>query len=281
MFKIGVHSGTFHADDLIFCALVEYEKQLKNHTILRTRDENQLKQCDIVGDVGMVYNGINRFDHHQNDVPYYDNGIKMAACGLYLQHMKSLSQEEKSYILENALYAVQAQDNGQNLDNLGLKLMNHPFSFAGVMNQDWKTGVNGQEQTRAFFKALEITRNVLHNLIRNAKLDSEAKTQTQQAFDKRTDGIVELSTYCPWTAQVIELNRTTDDKATIVLFTDTTKQWSIQVVPKEIGNFEAWVNIPESVEKLNGFIFRHKAAFLAKFTDHESALQAAKLTIQQ
>jgi uncharacterized UPF0160 family protein len=37
-----------------------------NHKVLRTRDESLLEQCDIVADVGAVFDpSKKRFDHHQ------------------------------------------------------------------------------------------------------------------------------------------------------------------------------------------------------------------------
>lgn len=52
-FTIGTHSGTFHCDEVLSCFML-----LKLHPvgkIIRTRDYSTLDKCDIVVDVGGIY----------------------------------------------------------------------------------------------------------------------------------------------------------------------------------------------------------------------------------
>ena len=64
--KIGTHSGIFHCDEVLGCVfLTNFLKEYENATIIRTRDEEVLKTCDIVIDVGAVYDHQNnKLDHH-------------------------------------------------------------------------------------------------------------------------------------------------------------------------------------------------------------------------
>lgn len=64
---IGTHSGTFHCDEILACYLLSKHPDFAGHKVLRTRDQSLLDQCDIVVDVGNVFDpSKKRFDHHQN-----------------------------------------------------------------------------------------------------------------------------------------------------------------------------------------------------------------------
>lgn len=63
---IGTHSGTFHCDEVLAVFLLSQLPDFCNHKVLRTRDQNLLDLCDIVVDVGSVFDpATKRFDHHQ------------------------------------------------------------------------------------------------------------------------------------------------------------------------------------------------------------------------
>ncbi|ESN98584.1 hypothetical protein HELRODRAFT_192998 [Helobdella robusta] len=63
---IGTHNGTFHCDDVFACYMLKQLDQYKDACIIRTRDSVKLDECDIVVDVGGVFDSAKlRFDHHQ------------------------------------------------------------------------------------------------------------------------------------------------------------------------------------------------------------------------
>ena len=67
--KIGTHSGTFHCDEILACYMLKLLPEYQHATIVRTRDSESLNQCDIVVDVGSVYDhSKRRYDHHQRFV---------------------------------------------------------------------------------------------------------------------------------------------------------------------------------------------------------------------
>lgn len=64
---IGTHSGTFHCDEILACYMLSKHPDFAGHKVLRTRDQSLLDQCDIVVDVGSIFDpSKKRFDHHQN-----------------------------------------------------------------------------------------------------------------------------------------------------------------------------------------------------------------------
>ncbi len=62
--SIGVHDGRMHADEV--CAVAALKLWLSDVEVVRTRDEEMLKTCDMRIDVGGKYNPETLdFDHHQ------------------------------------------------------------------------------------------------------------------------------------------------------------------------------------------------------------------------
>ena len=55
MVKIGTHNGTFHCDEALGCFLLQQTPEYKSTEIQRSRKPEVLQDCDIVIDVGGVY----------------------------------------------------------------------------------------------------------------------------------------------------------------------------------------------------------------------------------
>ena len=64
--KIGTHNGTFHCDEALACFMLKQLPEYKHADIVRTRNPEELAKCDVVVDVGGVYDPEkHRYDHHQ------------------------------------------------------------------------------------------------------------------------------------------------------------------------------------------------------------------------
>ena len=97
---LGVHGGKFHLDDAMSCFLMSalYGARCGRTVRIRrsTADGRDLDDCDIVMDVGMVYDhAARRYDHHQRGfAEVYDDemtrkcgrALKMASTGLLWRH---------------------------------------------------------------------------------------------------------------------------------------------------------------------------------------------------
>ena len=55
MSQIGTHNGTFHCDEALGCFLLQQTNRFRNAEIVRSRDQDILKDLDIVIDVGGEY----------------------------------------------------------------------------------------------------------------------------------------------------------------------------------------------------------------------------------
>lgn len=90
--KLATHNGQFHADEVLACVII---KEIKpSIVIIRTRDQEVIDKCDIVVDVGGVYDpDKQKFDHHQkgcNEMFEEYNGkgtiIPMSSAGMVWKH---------------------------------------------------------------------------------------------------------------------------------------------------------------------------------------------------
>jgi len=133
--RVGTHDGIFHCDEVLACYLLKLLPQYRNATIVRTRDESTLKLCDIVVDVGGVYDpDTHRYDHHQRSftetvsslLPNKQFSIKLSSAGLIFVHyghqiianlLNWDKNDDKTDIIfdkvyENFVQEIDAIDNG-------------------------------------------------------------------------------------------------------------------------------------------------------------------------
>lgn len=90
---IGTHNGSFHCDEAMACGLLRHLPQYRDAAVLRTRDPKQIDACDIVVDVGAVYDAAQlRFDHHQATfhgtmtTPKKAYKTRLSSAGLVYKH---------------------------------------------------------------------------------------------------------------------------------------------------------------------------------------------------
>ena len=81
--KIGTHDGKFHCDEALACAMLKMLPEWADASVVRTRDAETLAGCDIVVDVGGVYDPETlRFDHHMKTFETALDGACTKVCSL-------------------------------------------------------------------------------------------------------------------------------------------------------------------------------------------------------
>jgi len=108
---IGTHDGTFHTDDVLAIALLKhYYESTHEVVIVRTRDKELLNTCDILVDVGLKYDGVKYFDHHQ------DPSLKCSASLIW----KFIAEKEYSFEFQyvNRFVLDAVSDIDTNYDNV-------------------------------------------------------------------------------------------------------------------------------------------------------------------
>ena len=307
--KIGVHNGIFHADDIISCALIIrklnniFSKSyvLKKYfrfvpvQIIRTRDQNILNTCDWVCDVGFEdlideKNARYCFDHHQKDSGYYPNGIKMAACGKLANYLFKENKELLKYLQENILFAIEAQDNGQNIAEFG-KYPN-PVSFIKLMNNNW----NEEDFFDMFETTIRMTYVILERIIDKFFAQFEGK-QTMINYINNycynsSNHILVMDQFVPWQESIINYNaENNENKIYIVIFPAIDDGYTCQVVPKELNSFDSFVSFPkewrslqnnalEKASGIKGAKFCHAAGFLSSWKTLKGAISAAEIAVK-
>ena len=142
MLTIGTHNGIFHADEVVVCAILCLINSNSSVQILRSRDYEMLKYCDLCVDVGGSI-----FDHHQAGFDKTrENGIKYASDGLVWkfygkQLIVNLGEKyfsglsfDSNYIFQNFdnyfISLVDGEDNGTSAQT-------HCFSFVSSFLPLW------------------------------------------------------------------------------------------------------------------------------------------------
>ena len=187
---IGTHDGTFHCDEALGCALLQMMPSWAGATIVRTRNETELAKCDIVIDVGAVYDHSKaRYDHHQRtfvttlkdehaDVPADsrpDFDTKLSACGLVYKHyglQELLPTLTASMgvpatllpILYRKMYKgfveeVDAIDNGVDIaeGELKYKVCTNLSARVSHLNPNWNEDGSKETRNALFVEAMELS----------------------------------------------------------------------------------------------------------------------------
>lgn len=157
---IGTHNGNFHADEALAVYMLRLLPEYKDSPLLRSRDYEKLKTCDIVVDVGAVYDdSTKRYDHHQREfnTTFPNHSTKLSSAGLvYMHYGKQVISEcckipqdhHENEIIYQKIYddfieSVDANDNGisifdsSEIRKAGIqkKFQDNNFSMASVVGR--------------------------------------------------------------------------------------------------------------------------------------------------
>nr|AAW25998.1 SJCHGC02195 protein [Schistosoma japonicum] len=158
--RIGTHDGCFHCDEVLAVVLLKHLPEYKNASVVRSRDPDVLSVCDVVVDVGGVYDPQTyRFDHHQKDFSltwskYFDVkmwDVKLSSAGLVYVHFGKrvlslltgleINHEvlEKIFmrVYESFILEIDGQDNGTPQSKMPLKVRR--------LNPWWNSGSEESE----------------------------------------------------------------------------------------------------------------------------------------
>lgn len=286
---IAVHDGQFHLDEMVAVSLLILGMDLTpqncgvtsiwdEYKVIRTRDEDELAKADYVIDVGMEYNGVNKFDHHQKDCPNHVEGIPYASAGLVwnsvynkvaenyaIKDIEGLKEEMNKFLL-----AVDANDTGRNeLDIRNVKLP----SLAELV----RTFNIQPNKDLAFDLCLKFIFNYMDVLLKDIREKLQDKKIVEEAKELAIDGILVLPKFCPcWK----DLCLNTDIK--VALIDAGNGEWSITSALVQAGSQESKCPCPEHLranKQLGGneVVFIHKSGFTGKVRakDKYKALDSA------
>ncbi|GLB36177.1 putative gamm1 protein [Lyophyllum shimeji] len=277
---IGTHSGTFHCDEALAVFLLRRTNQYRDADLKRTRDPAILDTCDIVVDVGAVYDeSKQRFDHHQRgftEVFGHGFNTKLSSAGLVYKHfgreviantLQLRPADPKVETLWLKVYkefieAIDAIDNGipQYPTDIQPRYRNRTdlSSRVGFLNPAWNQPADSQTLDLQFGKAsLMAGEEFLGRLdyyanvwlpARDVLIDSVARSK--EDIDP-SGKIILLEQFLPWKEHLFELeddpsSNISPGEAIYVVYPDETAgNWRVQAVPRSPESFESRKALPE------------------------------------
>lgn len=291
--KLITHDGSFHTDDVFACAALclLLERNNEKFEIIRTRDEEIIKNGDYVFDVGLVYNaGLNRFDHHQKEgAGEREHGIRYSSFGLVWKKFGAeLSGGEKAAksIDQRLVVPIDAYDNGFNLVenkyDVSPYLIQHFFI---AMRPTWiEKRISNDEM---FIRSVEIAKTILSReiiQIRDLILAEEKILPIyKETKDKR---IIVLDDDYPHEYILNNL-----PEPLFVIYPKTNNLWGVKVVQDDPKTFKSRKDFPSSwgglqdddLQKITGVsdaVFCHKGLFLAVAKTKEGAIKLAQIAVE-
>ncbi|KAG8194273.1 hypothetical protein JTE90_024596 [Oedothorax gibbosus] len=271
--KIGTHNGTFHCDEVLACAMLKYANpEYSNAEIVRSRNLDVLNECDIVVDVGGVYDpSSHRYDHHQKTFDHTMNSlnseypwtIKLSSAGLVYFHFGHQiiskltnfpidSEEVKvlfNKIYENFIQEVDALDNGiEPCQTSDVRYTIHTNLGSRVKHCNPAWNEPNPDQTKGFQNASQLVeKEFIDRVTFYSKVWLPARDIVKQAIKNRhsvhgSGEIIEFSSGgCPWKEHlfVLEEYMKIEKPIKFAIYEDTTnKAWRVQCVSVSPFAFE-------------------------------------------
>lgn len=272
---IGTHSGTFHCDEALAIFMLKQLPAFKSHEILRTRDQALLDQCDILVDVGAVYDSSKkRFDHHQSSFketfssirPDFGNTfskIRLSSAGLIYVHygeqvipeiLKDLNIQLSEKQIRNIfrkmytgfVQEIDAIDNGvpQFDGEPHYQVTTHLSNRVKTFNPDWMDEKTPQEVDKAFEEAVKYVGSEFVDKIKYfANSWLPARSIVEDAVQNRynihdTGCIIELEKFCPWQEHLMDVEKFIGNvEISFVIYKGTNNDYRVQTVPVQQGSF--------------------------------------------
>ena len=295
MKRMAVHNGIFHEDDVFGVALMQ--SIYNDLEIIRTRDEELLKTCDIVSDVG---NG--KYDHHHVDKIRRENGIPYCGFGLLwrdfgisyinakfpdLSNLKE-QQEVAEKVDTILIQQIDAQDNGVDVMTSQVPIM----TLCDIIYTFIPTGAGEDEIEKGFFEAVEFAKKILYKTTKKFVDSYENYRMIKNELKKQNvkkSHILVLEKSVPWKDTILEFDR--NENVLYVVYQDVTGSWYTQTVPKEANSFAARKDLPKTWGGLNkddlskltwieNCTFCHPALFICGNKTKEGAISMAKVAVE-
>ena len=279
---IATHDGTFHADETTACAILTY--LFENHSIIRSRDEEELEKADIIIDVSQK-NDDKHFDHHSKEFTLCrENGVKYATAGLMwkkfgIDYLKLVSKNELNFtpskqVIEKAFLRIDTDfmtmidlnDNGQltsyvqsvanatndkeqqivdSLNELYQASPDIPYIVA-MMNLPNQTGA---DQDKAFNNTVKMLRGILLNVAINALHTESGIAKVLELY--QGGEMLIMHERLPWTSAVLN-NLEIFKDCKIAVYPDRNMRWRVQSLPvSKAARFKNRLSAPVSWRGLN------------------------------
>lgn len=284
------HDGIFHADDVLAAAILKicYPKV----HFIRTRQQ-PFPDCDVLFDVGLEYDGVGKFDHHQKDKPLREDGTPYSSAGLLWEHKGmftllccGINENHQQRSIWNAIdreimYFIDANDNGVETSTKSVLWAGKEFArLVSVLNPQ-----NGESEYDAFIGAVGFVENILRRTIAAEKKVCELVDYLQSVYHYTPENQKQLlileephfwtnlvSEHCPETLYFISPDANGN-------------QWGVTAVRKIPNEFAVRQQFPplptgglelEEEIGIKDVIFAHSGRFFIATKTKEAAIAVAE-----
>ncbi|XP_045461301.1 MYG1 protein [Harmonia axyridis] len=274
--KIGTHNGVFHCDEVLACYMLKKLPLYKDADIVRTRDEAILSTCDIVVDVGAVYDPVKcRFDHHQRNFVetlssirpdlVKNKFIKLSSAGLVYAHYgldviseicnsHDISLDSASlinlfaYVYDIFVEEMDAIDNGVAMYPEGkplYRINTNLSSRVGRLNPKWNEPERSSNIDNLFQKAMAYVGAEFEECILEAATvwwpaREIVKKSIKGRHEVHPSGeIFLLEERCSWKDHLyaVEEELGIEGELKFVIFSDISGSWRVQGIPVQPDSF--------------------------------------------
>ncbi|MFZ0565656.1 MAG: MYG1 family protein [Chlamydiales bacterium] len=282
--SVGVHDGTFHADEVVAIALLILFDLVDEEGIVRTRDPDQLALCEYICDVGGVYNPSEKlFDHHQAE---YEGELSSSGMVLlYLKEQKLISKEMYTFLNNALILGVDAHDTGRSSLEIGY------CSFSIIIaNYNPITDLSQEALNKAFFDALHFTIGHLERVIARYNYNVECRKIVKKEMEKHKICLM-FDRPIPWLESFFALGGENHPALFVLMPAGT--HWKLRGIPPDyMHRMQVRLPLPESwagllggelkqASSIPGAVFCHKGRFISVWETRENALQALKSVLNR
>lgn len=276
--SVGTHDGSFHADEVTACALLLVFGRVDQDKIIRSRDMRVLEECEYVCDVGGIYNPAQkRFDHHQSD---YTGELSSAGMvWLYLKEEGIVDEATYDFFNHSLIWGVDAHDNGRVTPEVGTSTFSNVVSnFVPPMYD-----APAEEQTRAFFTALDFVAGHLKRLLERFRYIQASREKVAASMQKKDKYLV-FEEAMPWMECFFELGGETHPALFVVM--PSGGHWKLRGIPPTLEERmkvrlplpQEWAGLLDEdlkrVSGIQGAVFCHKGRFISVWETREDAFKA-------
>ncbi len=282
--SLGIHDGSFHADEVTACALLLLFDRIDRDKIYRTRDLKVLERCDYVCDVGGVYDPASRrFDHHQ--VEYKGPMSSAGMVLLYLKNQEIMEPHLYDHFNKSLIMGVDAHDNGL------AKLEPGTTSFSQVISNFLPVEYDAtlEEMDRAFLMAVDFALGHLERMKEKHFYTLECRATVKKAMIQGGKALI-FETSLPWMENFFELGGEVHPAQFVIM--PSSHHWKLRGIPPTLADRmkvrtplpEHWAGLHEQdlkkVSGIKGAVFCHKGRFISIWETKEDALKALHLALE-
>jgi uncharacterized UPF0160 family protein len=284
--SVGIHDGSFHADEVTACGLLMLFDLVDKDRIFRTRDEGVLNRCEYLCDVGGVWDPKKkRFDHHQAN---YTGDFSSA--GMVLQYLFD------EHILDSSLYYHLKRGLVQGIDEHDTgksRLEEGVCTFSMVISNFLPIhyGAAKEEMEKAFFEALSFTFGHLQRLRQRHLYQQECRQIVKEHMEKQRLCLI-FDEPIAWIESFFELQGEAHPALFVIMPTDN-NVWKLRGIPPSYKNRmqvrcalpREWAGLQgeelQKVSHLEGAVFCHKGRFISIWKTKEDALKALEYVLKK